>query len=351
MIHQDWITLVEEYSQRSLTQESDKLVAISGISKNFANKSFKMETFVETDYRWSSSEEAGSEFSVSPAASNQINRASPSSIIHNTAAYNYKAGLWRDTFIVDLSWRAVKQGHEAMNHASYLAPTWSWASVNKAVRYDYFLDRGFREPYITIFCTVEDVSCEAVLASDPTGSLKDAYAIITGRIVCVELVVLDGSLTRLWHSSSYRPWVGKDLTQPKVLVRAQNLWSVEIFLDRPREPSTVRTVVYTDDDSECWIRGACNKPNCCWKAETSGIAYDTRLYCLKLFASDEEDVYYNHRSKGVDEWFLVLQKSVEIEDAYERVGVGVWNSHCDRRVKEDTSLLFGEYEFDTIKII
>jgi hypothetical protein len=110
-----------------------------------------MKTFVETDYRQSSSEEEGSEFSISTTSSNQINRASPPSIINNTTAYNYKAGLWRDTFIVDLSWRVVKQGHEAMNHASYLAPTWSWASVNKAVRYDHFVKRGFREPYVAIY--------------------------------------------------------------------------------------------------------------------------------------------------------------------------------------------------------
>jgi hypothetical protein len=310
-----------------------------------------MGIFVGKNYAQFSSEDQESELSVSSTSSNELKKSSPSSIIHNTTAYNYKAGLWRDTFIVDLSWRVVEQTYEAMIRASYLAPTWSWASVNKAVRYDYFLEReGSREPSVAIYCTVEDVICEATLASDPTGPLKDAYAIVTGRIVCVELVVIDESLTKLWHSDSYRPWVRDDLTQPKVLVRAHNLWSVEIFLDRPREPSTVRTVVETDDDSECWIRGACNKPSCCWKAETSGIAYDTQLYCLKLFECDE-DTYYNHHSKGEDEWFLVLQKSVDIEDAYERIGVGVWNSHCDLRVKEDTSLLFREYEYDTIKLI
>ena len=82
--------------------------------------------------------------------------------------------------------------------------------------------------------------------------------------------------------------------------------------------------------------------------------HDTQLYCLKLFSCDD-DFYINRRSKDTDEWFLVLQKSVEEEGVYEILGVGVWNSHCDRRVKKytqwDASLLFSEYEIDTITII
>lgn len=41
LLHEDWIMLVEEYSRRSLTQQSDKLIAFSGIAKKIANRFYK----------------------------------------------------------------------------------------------------------------------------------------------------------------------------------------------------------------------------------------------------------------------------------------------------------------------
>lgn len=239
-----------------------------------------------------------------------------------------------------------------------MAPSWSWASVNQAVRYDYFTDRTGREPDIDIDprCVVEKVNCQATLPSNPTGSLQDAYAIITGRLVCVELIVLDEKLGEAWHSESYRPnrrWTTDNETEQTVLVRAQNLWSVKVFLDRPREASIVRTLEDKDKDLDCWLRGACNKSSCCLKDEVFSKANNTSLYCLKLF-SCEEDIYIGHSPKGDDDWFLVLQKSLKAENAYERIGVGVWNSRCDRRFDRkisDSFPLFEDYEIDTIKII
>lgn len=345
MLHEDWVKLVEEYSRRSLTQQTDKLVAFSGIAKKIADKfyiGYEAEDFIPT---------SESMDRLSLVCSEEDDGLFPS-IVYHTMADSYKAGLWSGTFIVDLSWRVAKQETKAVNRTSYLAPSWSWASASQAVRYDYFLERNSCEPDIfDEFCVVEEVTCQATLASDPTGSLKDAYAIITGKLVGVELVILDEKLGDLWHSKYYRPWVQGDATDSTVLVRAQNLGSVEIFLDHPRESSTRRTVRETDFDSDCWVRGTCRNSRCCYKPESSGKAHDTCLYCLKLFESDE-DVYYSHRSKGVDEWFLVLEKLVGVESVYERIGVGVWNSHCDRRVKRSAVCpLFTEYEINTIRII
>lgn len=83
----------------------------------------------------------------------------------------------------------------------------------------------------------------------------------------------------------------------------------------------------------------------------------SRYYCLKLFDCDD-DSYDNHSPKGVDEWFLILQKLVDAEDAYERVGVGVWNACQDCRLPSVNAVsgwtatlpLFESFDIQTITI-
>ncbi|KAL2694758.1 hypothetical protein Neosp_001345 [[Neocosmospora] mangrovei] len=79
-----WRVLVEEYSKRSLTKPTDKLVAFAGIAKLFQ-------------------ENTGDE---------------------------YCAGLWRSRFIETLNWRVTTPGPAAVD---YLAPSWSWASVQSPI--------------------------------------------------------------------------------------------------------------------------------------------------------------------------------------------------------------------------
>ena len=87
-----WETLVQEYSSCSLTfPEKDKLVALSGIAKAFGD----------------------------PA--------------------DYLAGLWPDNLGILLLWEPSKG---ATPHKSFIAPSWSWASMNGGVEFKNIWDDG-----------------------------------------------------------------------------------------------------------------------------------------------------------------------------------------------------------------
>lgn len=85
-----WETLVQEYSSCSLTfPEKDKLVALSGIAKAFGD----------------------------PA--------------------DYLAGLWPDNLGILLLWEPA---NGATRHKSFIAPSWSWASINGGVEFNNIWD-------------------------------------------------------------------------------------------------------------------------------------------------------------------------------------------------------------------
>ncbi|KAF4452762.1 hypothetical protein F53441_4474 [Fusarium austroafricanum] len=83
-----WHALLQEYMSRSLTFESDRLVAFAGIADLFQSHT-------------------------------QI---SPNS---------YLAGIWRHTLLQDLLW-TISDGRKVSTPQKYRAPSWSWASVEPA---------------------------------------------------------------------------------------------------------------------------------------------------------------------------------------------------------------------------
>lgn len=94
-VHDDydiWYNLVEQYTKCILTNDEDKLVAVSGIAKVFQ---FKLKD-------------------------------------------EYLAGLWRRILLDDLLWHAGPQGNESKGRATsrpqrYRAPSWSWASIDGVI--------------------------------------------------------------------------------------------------------------------------------------------------------------------------------------------------------------------------
>ena len=92
----DWFRVVERYSACALTQPRDKLVAVAGIAKHF----------------------------------------------HKRSGVTYLAGLWEDRAAKGLLW--VARGPR-LKRVAGRAPSWSWASVDGAVRYPVLLlQRPFR---------------------------------------------------------------------------------------------------------------------------------------------------------------------------------------------------------------
>jgi hypothetical protein len=95
---QEWHKVIQQYSERKLTIEDDKLPAMAGLARRFA-----LETVSKNG----------------------------TSIPGN----RYLAGLWWDNIIQDMCWTIHKLAHSGERLRRYRAPTWSWASVNGVVRF------------------------------------------------------------------------------------------------------------------------------------------------------------------------------------------------------------------------
>ncbi|KAL9125265.1 MAG: hypothetical protein Q9217_005501 [Psora testacea] len=85
-----WLRCVEKYTQTKLTFDSDRLIAIAGVAK---------------------------------VVQQLLGRAED----------DYLAGMWKQGLAVDLLWRVVSRKGKP---ESYVAPSWSWASVRGEVSFD-----------------------------------------------------------------------------------------------------------------------------------------------------------------------------------------------------------------------
>ncbi|KAL6888003.1 heterokaryon incompatibility domain-containing protein [Trichoderma evansii] len=83
-----WHGLVEHYSKLNLTKRTDRLPALSGLA-------YRMAPFLGA----------------------------------------YYAGLWKSSIFSDLAWEADKPSSRPNRSQEYIGPSWSWVSVNTAVRY------------------------------------------------------------------------------------------------------------------------------------------------------------------------------------------------------------------------
>jgi len=309
--YEDWRALVEEYSDRCLSQTTDKLSAISGLAKTIAH--------VQRE--------------------------------EGRASDIYLAGLWKGEFLFDLTWRVVTSESEPQalarhdRRSPYRAPSWSWASVDRSVRYEFWksVSKWKYRPDKEDDCTIDDVVCHNLLPDDPTSPVTVAHAVLTGPLVSVELAVLEAALYG-------------DHGKPKSLVRSQNLHTVEVFLDEPLQP----TLRQGDAQVACWGQGKCETQCCVWRshqhpATKSNVEEENHsLYCFRLFTwtGDTGKIHmvsgrWRPMIMGPESWFLLLRKSSRIEDAFERIGVGTW---APKGNSEDCPL-FEKSESVTVKVV
>lgn len=303
--YQVWRALVEEYSNRCLSQATDKLVAVSGLAKTI-------------DY---AHRDGGG------------------------APGTYLAGLWKGEFIYDLTWRVIisdsecqaltgreRQSRNTNDRSSqYRAPSWSWASVDRPVRYDFWnsVVSWKYPPKKTVDCTIDEVVCQNLLPDDPTGPVSVAHAVLTGPLVPVELEILETHLDR-------------DLYEPNR--------HVQVYLDDPPQATVRQEDAHTGcrEPGECRIR--------CYVRKYHGLPDGNKnlLYCFRLFTwtactwKRSRDNSLKLATMGPEIWFLLLRKSPVIKDAFERIGVGTWGSEDWRRGQ---CPLFEGSKSVTIKII
>jgi hypothetical protein len=191
----DWRDLVEEYSKRKLTQERDKLNAISGLAQMIEDI---------TNLR-------------------------------NGSPDTYLAGLWASDLIPGLVWcvyspDSTPHGLEYRRPLKYRAPTWSWASVEGGpINYDIaHISRGYRMQSEIV---VNEVQCTALSSYDRTGPVTAGHIVVTGLLAPVQLVNIDTTPEGI-GTSLFQGLEGN----PPSLVRGENLWSYAVTCDLQRVP-------------------------------------------------------------------------------------------------------------------
>jgi len=152
-----WKVVVHGFSGRVFTNETDKLPAISGLAKRFA--AVQQEKGLQS---------------------------------------RYIAGCWEDSImsLTDLLW-SVKRGLEPDKVAgppkSYIAPSFTWPSVNKRVSFDNKFNNRDLQP----LCEVMRVDVQLASAGRPFGhALPGGELVVRGPLIprCILQIKLEGKL-------------------------------------------------------------------------------------------------------------------------------------------------------------
>lgn len=151
-LYKSWYIAVQEYSNRDLTYESDKLSAISGLASEIANELAALTP--ERD--------------------------------------EYLAGLWRNDVAQGLLWRGLPGGgpNESTRTATYQAPSWSWAALKCEVQWPaYRWFQSFDPAQHQLLRLVE--SSVTPTGLNLMGSISEAYIKVSGRLIQSALVQRD----------------------------------------------------------------------------------------------------------------------------------------------------------------
>ncbi|KAL2076170.1 hypothetical protein VTL71DRAFT_1113 [Oculimacula yallundae] len=160
-----WSEIVDKYSRSALTHESDKLVAVAGLA-------VEIQRMVKDDYY---------------------------------------AGLWRRHFIAQLLWMAKP---EEPNHGNglvstsqapqYVAPTWSWASLQCPVELVYF-DPEYHQPVAQVI----DIGVQLAVRNSTFGAITQGWVQIRGSLAKVSIIKIDDQLRLHFspNSSDCLQWI------------------------------------------------------------------------------------------------------------------------------------------------
>ncbi|KAM0426063.1 hypothetical protein ACHAPT_008694 [Fusarium lateritium] len=136
-IHSRWYDLVQEYSRCTMTNFSDKLIAMAGLANH-----------------------------LQPSIGNND---------------EYIAGFWRSQLPHALCWGKMSKPVQGFRPAQYRAPSWSWASLEGVE----FLRRFDSNHSITDACQILDIRLVHA-GANPYGDLKGGYMLLRGRLFPVK---------------------------------------------------------------------------------------------------------------------------------------------------------------------
>lgn len=176
--HVPWQPIVEEYSQREITNEEDRLPALDGLAAHY----------------------------------------------HHTTGYTYLVGLWLEEMPRSLLWQRNRYD-EAKTPVSRTLPSWSWASLGTRAMYIFAFSPD--EWVIETFISTASI-CRWPGSPNPVSSNEKAWIDIKGHISVVVDQHLDGPAyyddcllkvdNKWWRSlpDRGREYPGNELAQSKV---------------------------------------------------------------------------------------------------------------------------------------
>jgi hypothetical protein len=150
-----WEEVIENYSSRSLTVQSDKLPAVSGLARIFR-------AYMDIPFD------------------------------------DYLAGMWRSTLPAGLLWSVPMRvvGQHSRPQA-WRAPSWSWASIDGEMKFHHQTQEDESTPKLRI------LSCHCPLLSDDSfGQVQRGYIRLQCHLVAVELHV--NKIDEKWHDKKWR---------------------------------------------------------------------------------------------------------------------------------------------------
>ena len=150
-LYMDWYKMVEDFTDRQLTRESDKFPALSGLVSVFARLSKD----------------------------------------------RYVAGLWENDLMVGLLWHpSYSERPRLQRPPAYRAPSWSWAALDGGISFDSevnYLAKGI--PMHRATFALSDINIAIQLAgSDPFGMVASGTMTVSGRVKQVEYQIASESL-------------------------------------------------------------------------------------------------------------------------------------------------------------
>lgn len=140
----EWQKLVLNYTERKLTDYRDKLPAISGVAK----------------------------------------------AIHQTTGSSYIAGIWADNFSADILWYSLDP-KKTMNETSFIAPSFSWASVNSTTP-NFDFDMGPESRYHPV--AMLTWSHTVPIGNSQFGQIESGFIILKAPLLSTSLKAIDVSL-------------------------------------------------------------------------------------------------------------------------------------------------------------
>jgi hypothetical protein len=124
-----WMSVVRSYSRCDLTNASDKLIALSGVTQYYQNQLLGHDT--------------------------------------------YLAGLWRKIFAEELTWIPASRGKTCRRAKQYRAPSWSWAAVDGPVIFAFITGRCIRQYSVDV--EIIDIRTDLLDPGNPTGGGTSRY--------------------------------------------------------------------------------------------------------------------------------------------------------------------------------